>query len=90
MTMSGIQGEQGRSVGDPVRRLVLTILAIYLAPVVLVVLLIAGLGLLCEAGIRLFHREPKLVDDRRKRRDLGAHRLAVPHFRATAASRSRG
>jgi hypothetical protein len=90
MTMSGTQGEGERAASDPVRRLVLTVLAIYLAPVILIVLVIAGVGMACEAIVRRFHREPARLSDRMKHRHPGAHRLSLPHFRGTAASRSRG
>lgn len=90
MTMSGTQGEGERATSDPVRRLVLTVLAIYLAPVILVVLAIAGVGMACEAIMRRLHHEPVRVSERMKHWHPGAHRLSLPHFRGTAASRSRG
>mgnify|MGYP005847742097 CR=1 FL=1 len=75
---------------DPVRRVILMVLAIYLAPVALVVLLIGSLGLACCAVVRWIEdSKPSAVEDR-MRRDTMAHGLAAPHLQGMARSRSTG
>lgn len=73
--------EPGRG-RDPVRRVVLGLLTLYLAPVALVVLLIGASGLACCAVLRLAaggHR----CDDRAWR-DRPARAVVGPHARPVA------
>ncbi len=84
----GIEDDVPRS-RDPLRRVVVTLLAIYLAPVAVVVLLIGGLGMLCSAVARLVEYE--LMPQRGElRRDRTARMLSVPHLHGVVRSRSPG
>lgn len=74
---------------DPLRRVILTLLAIYLAPVAVVVLVIGGLGMLCCAVAKRFEHE--LMSQRGGlRRDGTARMLTVPHLHGVVRSRSHG
>ncbi|QDV39618.1 hypothetical protein [Tautonia plasticadhaerens] len=77
-------GERG---GDPLRRVALGALALYLTPALLIVLLIGALGMACCAAARL------LGGDRRgpigpSRRDATARGIPAPHVIEACRSRS--
>lgn len=89
MTTGEVRGDDIQCVRDPLRQVVLTVLAIYLAPVVLVVLLLSGLGLACCAVARLFERKSSRKDDR-LRRDGAARATSRPHVHSAVRSRLPG
>lgn len=62
MTMVEIRACEGRCGVDPLRRVVWMVLAIYLIPVALVVLVVGGLGLGCCAVARLVGRDPGVTE----------------------------
>lgn len=91
MTTGEIRGNEGdvQCGKDPLRRVIVTLLAIYLAPVAVVVLVIGGLGMLCCTVARLFEHE--LMSQRGAlRRDRMARMLPVPHLHGVVRSRSPG
>ena len=74
---------------DPLRWVIVTLLAIYLAPVALLVLVIGGLGMLCDAVARLFKHE-SMPQGGALRRDGMARMLSGPHLYGVVRSRSPG
>ena len=90
MTTGEIRDEGDVQCGrDPLRRVIMTLLAIYLAPVAVVVVLIGGLGMLCCTIAKLFEHE--LRSQRAAlRRDRTARMLSVPHLYGVVRSRSPG
>lgn len=91
MTTGEIRGDEddvprGR---DPLRRVIVTLLAIYLAPVAILVLVIGGLGMLCCAVARVFEQE-LLPQGGGLRRDRTARMLSGPHLHGVVRSRSPG
>ncbi|MEW4571260.1 hypothetical protein AB1L88_25590 [Tautonia sp. JC769] len=91
MTTGEIQGGEGdvQCGRDPLRRVIMTVLAIYLAPVAVVVLIIGGLGMLCCAVASLFEHEV-MAQRGALRRDRTARILSVPHLHGVVRSRSHG
>lgn len=79
-----------RGVGDPLRRVILGMLAIYLAPVALIVLIIGGVGLACCAVQRLFEGGGPSRSEGRIRRDRMVQIVAIPHLGNASRSRSPG
>lgn len=78
MTTTGPRSDERRCGVDPVRRAILTILAIYLIPVALVVFLIGGVGLGCCAIARLIGRGPGPMEGRMLQAGT-AHGVAASH-----------
>lgn len=68
-------GERG---SDPLRRVVLGVLALYLTPVLMLVLLVGALGMGCCALARLVGGERREAGGP-TRRDAGARGIPVPH-----------
>jgi hypothetical protein len=92
MTTGEMRDHEGRCGRDPLRQVTLGLLALYLSPVVLVVLLIGGLGMACCAALRLVG----IGCDRGPAEGVIGHAgavrgIAVPHhLYGAASSRSHG
>ena len=81
-----IEGQPGK---DPLRRVVLGILALYLVPALLVVLLVSALGMACCALARLVAGGGgRRSADGLTRRDGSARGIPTPHVVEAARSRS--
>lgn len=77
----------GECRGGWLRRASLAALALYLAPAVLVVLLIGVLGVACCAALRLLAGAPGRLADARTRRHAASQAVGMPHVRAASRSR---
>lgn len=90
MTTGAIQGDVCECGRDPLRRVILVALALYLAPIAVVVLLIGGLGVVCCAVARWFERGPIQHRGSGLRRDGAAQVVSIPHRGGVVRSRSPG
>lgn len=91
MTAGGTSIEERSGGGDPLRRLILGALALYLAPAILIVLAVGGVGMACCAAARWLGGDRaamRPMRDGRPRRDAAARGIAAPHLGAAAWSRS--
>jgi hypothetical protein len=79
---------EGRPGKDPLRRVVLGVLALYLAPAMLIVLLVSLLGMACCTLVRLTTRGRRREDGVPARRDSAARGIPTPHVIETVRSRS--
>lgn len=79
---------EGRPGKDPLRRVVLGVLALYLAPALLIVLLVSLLGMACCALVRLTAGGRRREADVPTRRDSAARGLPTPHVVEAVRSRS--
>jgi hypothetical protein len=79
---------EGRPARDPLRRAVLGVLALYLAPALLVVLLVSLLGMACCALARLAAGGRRREEDGPARRDAAERGIPTPHVIEAVRSRS--
>jgi len=80
---------EGQGGGDPLRRVVLGVLALYLAPAVLIVLLVSLVGMACCAVFRLLGGGASRTAGRTPiRRNVADRGIPAPHVIGAIRSRS--